>query len=130
HQALERLERQLLGARPPQQGGPAGKDPRQCREGRAEVVSRLPGEPPREAPPPVGAPGPEHGQPRGAPAGRGVLDLCRSEQARGACGGADCLPREAVVWVEGQDAPRQLQQLQEGQKVLCYDSLGDCVDYV
>jgi hypothetical protein len=34
------------------------------------------------------------------------------------------------VWVEGEAAPRELQQLQEGQRVLCYDSLGDRVEYV
>eukprot|EP00931_Biecheleriopsis_adriatica_P036745 TRINITY_DN21131_c0_g1_i2.p1 TRINITY_DN21131_c0_g1~~TRINITY_DN21131_c0_g1_i2.p1 ORF type:complete len:665 (-),score=64.24 TRINITY_DN21131_c0_g1_i2:194-2188(-) len=41
----------------------------------------------------------------------------------GSCKLGDCLPGEFCVYVEGFEQPQQLQVLQQGQRVLCYDSL-------
>ncbi|CAK0812285.1 unnamed protein product [Prorocentrum cordatum] len=138
HGALERSEQKLRLLQEEQKSGFTDIDLAPLED--PQVISHWTRRSLREAPPPVGlslAEGPEHSQDSkhslGAPSGEaeGAPAARRGEcEGRQACGKVDCLPREAVVWVEGEEVPRELQQLREGQRVLCYDSLGDCVDYV
>jgi len=45
-------------------------------------------------------------------------------------GGGDCLPADAVAWVENRPLPQSLSEIQRGQKVLCYDHIGQSARYV
>lgn len=42
----------------------------------------------------------------------------------GTCVDGDCLPPDALVWIEGEAKPRALGEVVPGQKILCYDRLG------
>jgi len=69
---------------------------------------------------------------RGAPA---WLCPAATECPSRAGDGADlessgCLALDASVWVEGRAESCSVRDVERGQRVLCYDSLGDCVDYV
>jgi len=41
----------------------------------------------------------------------------------------DCLPADAVVWVEEKTMPMPLLEVQPGDKVMCYDRLSMCMKY-
>eukprot|EP00929_Paragymnodinium_shiwhaense_P036097 TRINITY_DN19394_c0_g1_i1.p1 TRINITY_DN19394_c0_g1~~TRINITY_DN19394_c0_g1_i1.p1 ORF type:complete len:971 (+),score=186.71 TRINITY_DN19394_c0_g1_i1:75-2987(+) len=41
----------------------------------------------------------------------------------GVCTNGDCLPLDAVAWVEGEASPQPLSKLQAGNRILCYDRL-------
>jgi len=45
-------------------------------------------------------------------------------------GNGDCLPAEALVWVDHHMDPQPLHTLKAGQRVLCYDNLLQCVKHV
>jgi len=62
--------------------------------------------------------------------GRAAAAAWRAVKA-GQCGsgGADCLPPNAVVRVEGRSVPMPLDSVQVGQKVLCYDELSRGLKY-
>jgi hypothetical protein len=47
----------------------------------------------------------------------------------GSCDEGDCLPSDALVWVESEPLPQPLSQLKPGQRVLCYDNLLGRVTY-
>ena len=50
--------------------------------------------------------------------------------ANNVCDGKECLPADSVAWVEHLPLPRPLGELSLGQKVLCYDRVGDCMRHV
>jgi len=56
--------------------------------------------------------------------------LLRAAAAR-ACaeGDGDCLPPDAVVWVEGQSVPSKVGEVVSGQRILCYDHLTGGLKY-
>jgi hypothetical protein len=71
---------------------------------------------------------------RSAPAGLKWLQAEAQddgEQAIVACAGedGDCLPPDAVLWLEGQSRPVQVGQVKAGQRVLCYDHLARGLKY-
>lgn len=41
----------------------------------------------------------------------------------------DCLPLDALVWMEGRPQPVPAKDVKPGHRVLCYDSLGQCPKY-
>merc|ERR1719373_417550 len=41
----------------------------------------------------------------------------------------DCLPPDAVVWIEGQAMPSKVGNVGSGQRVLCYDHLAGGLKY-
>mmetsp|Transcript_77216 Transcript_77216/g.203249 ORF Transcript_77216/g.203249 Transcript_77216/m.203249 type:complete len:723 (+) Transcript_77216:58-2226(+) len=45
-------------------------------------------------------------------------------KTEGTCVDGDCLPPDALVWIEGEAKPRALGEVIPGQKILCYDRLG------
>jgi len=55
--------------------------------------------------------------------------LPHSKESKDGCGSGDCLPANAVVWVEGEQVPRELSQVVPGQRVLCSDSLTGGMKY-
>ncbi|CAK0846287.1 unnamed protein product [Prorocentrum cordatum] len=63
-----------------------------------------------------------------AAAGCAVAGAGRNDR-EAAAQGMDCLPLDAGVWVEGRAEPRALRDLEQGERVLCYDILGGSVRY-
>jgi hypothetical protein len=53
------------------------------------------------------------------------------EAAVGECkeGGGDCLPANALAWVENHKLPQALSKLKPGQRILCWDSLSQMMTY-
>lgn len=51
-----------------------------------------------------------------------------SADARSSLGG-DCLPPNALAWVDGAGLPTQVREVKNGQSVLCYDNVAGCLKY-
>jgi len=52
------------------------------------------------------------------------------EDVTPACTEADCLPLDAIVWVQDRAMPSRISDVQEGMRVLCYDHLARTIKYV
>jgi len=70
---------------------------------------------------------PDYDQPNSAPAV--LMPSFMKQLAVCEAGSGDCLPPDAVVWVENKPMPTPLAEVQPGERVMCYDRLSICMKY-
>eukprot|EP00929_Paragymnodinium_shiwhaense_P044686 TRINITY_DN22909_c0_g1_i2.p1 TRINITY_DN22909_c0_g1~~TRINITY_DN22909_c0_g1_i2.p1 ORF type:complete len:1039 (+),score=225.49 TRINITY_DN22909_c0_g1_i2:121-3237(+) len=58
-----------------------------------------------------------------------AAEPCLEERNEAVCPGNDCLPPSALVMVENESVPRRLRDVKPGERVLCFDNVGDGMKY-
>jgi len=106
----------------PWHGAGTRSQPRSVGDVDSDLASSV-GEPPRlgRAPSRFSAP-PVIVEPESSRRRMAATKTCSGEDG-------DCLPPDAVVWIEGQSMPAKVGDVGSGQRVLCYDHLGGGLKY-